>query len=72
MGSVLQRNTEERSYKNCCSSKTISITYSESVFVALGTCIILSSVASPAVPYFSTLSHNQHDFPKKLLIVKCV
>jgi hypothetical protein len=31
-------------------------------------CTILSSVVSPALPYFSTLSHNRHDFRKKKVI----
>jgi len=36
-------------------------------------CAILSSVASPALQYFPTSSHKQHDFrKKKLLNIKCV
>jgi len=48
----------------CCGGKAISITYSESMFIVLGfrhalrmRRIILSSVACPAVQYFSILSH---------------
>jgi hypothetical protein len=32
----VQRNTEARSCMRCCSGKAISITYSETEFVALG------------------------------------
>jgi len=33
----VKRNTEALSYNHCCTGKSVSITYSESVFVALGT-----------------------------------
>jgi hypothetical protein len=71
-------NIEERSRNHCCRGKAISITYSECVFVALiiqhakgMRRIIVSSVACPAVPYFST-SHKRHHFRKKILNIKCV
>ena len=32
----VKRNIEERSFNLCCSGKSISITYSECVFVPLG------------------------------------
>ena len=35
-------------------------------------CALLSTVACPAIQYFSTLSHTWHDFRKKLLNTKCV
>jgi hypothetical protein len=35
-------------------------------------CAVLSSVASPAVQYFSTLSHKRHDFQNVLLDIECV
>ena len=65
----IQRNVEQRSCCHCCSAKTISITYSECVFETLGIQhamrmrrIVLSSVACPAVQYFSTLSNKRQDF----------
>jgi hypothetical protein len=51
----------------------------ECVFVPLGTQhakhlrrVILPSVASLTVPYFSTLSQKLHDFREKAANIKCV
>ena len=35
-------------------------------------CIIVSPVACPALPHFSTLSHKTHDLKKVIVHEKCV
>jgi hypothetical protein len=65
------RSTGARLCNHCCRGKAISSTNSDCVFVSL--CIrhamrmrriILSSLAFPAVPYFSILFHEWHDTGK--------
>jgi len=55
--------------------KTISITYSESVFIALIVQnamrmrrVVLSSVAHPAVQHSSALLHKRHDYRKRKIL----
>jgi hypothetical protein len=60
---------EARSRNHCCCGEVIIITNSKYVSVALDIqhagrmrLIIVSSVAHPDLPHFSTLSHKRHDF----------
>jgi len=69
--------TETRSRNDYCRGKAKSITYSECVSIALVIQraermlrIILPSVIYPALPNFSTLSPNRHDFREKVTIYK--
>jgi hypothetical protein len=65
-------NIEAPSCSHCCIGKSINVRHSECVFVALVTqhamqcaCALLSSVAGPAVHYFSTLSDKRQDFRER-------
>jgi hypothetical protein len=88
-----KRNIEARLYNHGWCWKPIIITYSECMFVdlviqhtkrmrriivshvaypALPYYSTVSHVAYPALPYYSTMSHKRHDFWKTLLTIKCV
>jgi hypothetical protein len=76
----VSRNIEARSRNHRCHGKAISITYYECVPVALVVQrakrmlrITLSSEASLAPPYFSSLSHKRYDFLRNVIEFKmCV
>ena len=66
-------NVSLRGVRYCFSRKAVGITYSECVSAALDIQQvmrmrhnILSSVARPALSYFSTLSHKRYDFREKV------
>jgi len=68
------RTFETRSLNHYCRGNTLSITHSECASVALviqhamRMCrVILSFLACPAIPYFSTLSHKRQYFRKECL-----
>jgi len=79
---VHKRKIKTISHKKICRGKEGGITCFECVSVTLLILqamrvrrSILSAAACPAAQYFSTLSHKQHDFRKKkmmLLKIKCI
>jgi hypothetical protein len=74
----LYNKTVARLSNNCCLEKVTSITYSECMLVALvihhktRMRHIMISMASPVLPYFTTLSHKWYEFRKQLLNIKYV
>jgi len=67
---LYKRNIKALSPNHCCRWKSISITYSECVFLnlaikhAIWMLRIMSCAVLLAVPYFSTLSHIRNDILK--------
>jgi hypothetical protein len=65
-----KRNNEALSCNHCCrgKAKVLRILCACSLIYSAHKAhrpIILVSVASPTLPYFSTLSHNRHDSQEK-------
>jgi len=74
----LQRSTEERSKNHCSIGKSMSITYSDSVFVAsamqqaMSMCHIFICGLSGCTIFSSHYLANGKIFSRKLLPIKCV
>jgi hypothetical protein len=72
----VQRNKEARSFNHFFSGKTVIITYSECVFVALGTqhTLRMHHIVICGLSGFTTISHTiaQTAQFKKKLNIKCV
>ena len=63
------RSSEARSCDHCWCRKTISVTYSECVFVAL---VIQNAMSMLHIVVCGLLSNKRQDFRKNLLNMKCV
>ena len=73
----IHSNTEAHSRNQCYRGEAVSIIYSERVPVTLFIQhamrippIVLSSVASEVLPYFSTFSRKRYGFRKKKNLLK--
>jgi len=55
----LKPNTEESSCNNCCSGKAITITYSESVIIALGiqNAMCMHHIVTCDLPHYNIFPH---------------